>query len=71
MTFGKYGSATEHIRYSENKKPRRGLKHRCSCGCNGKATKKGMANGVCLMDGCEMHVRRWVRDGIAARSVKA
>ncbi len=57
--WGQIGSATENIRYMEPVKSRR----KCPCGCGGRRTHAGMANGLCLMGGCEMHVRRWVRDG--------
>ena len=36
---------------------------RCRCGCKGRETHHGRANGVTLMSGCELYVRRWVRDG--------
>jgi hypothetical protein len=28
-----------------------------------------MANGVVLSMGCDLYIRRWVRDGIKARTV--
>lgn len=36
---------------------------RCGCGCGSRATHVGLGDGVALMQGCEMKVRRWVRDG--------
>ena len=65
MTFGQYGSAIEHQRYIE----RIGSKSRkrCCCGCKQRATHKGMANGICLVSGCELSMRRWVRDGLKVR----
>lgn len=39
-----------------------GRLRRCHCGCGGKATHTGSSNGLALMSGCEMSVRRWVRD---------
>jgi hypothetical protein len=69
MCFGKYGSATDHNRYMETMKPT--SRRRCLCGCKRRATHKGMANGVCLMLGCELYVRRWVRDGIRTRRIGA
>lgn len=67
MSFGKYGSATGHKRYMEpiDSKSRR----RCTCGCKKRSTHIGMANGVGLTTGCELSVRRWVRDGIRASNV--
>lgn len=38
-------------------------RRRCDCGCGGRATHVGLGDGIALMGGCEMHVRRWVRDG--------
>lgn len=35
---------------------------RCQCGCGGRVTHVGASNGLALMSGCEMSVRRWVRD---------
>ena len=37
-------------------------RRRCSC-CGKRATHVGLGDGVALMSGCEMRVRRWVRDG--------
>ena len=57
-----YASATEHKRTltPAPSKSRR----RCHCGCKTRATHIGQANGCALMSGCELHVRRWVRDGV-------
>ena len=46
-------------------------RRRCDCGCQKRATHLGMANGVCLMIGCELYVRRWIRDGVKAHRVGA
>lgn len=32
----------------------------CSCGCEGPITHVGMANGLGMIAGCELSVRRWV-----------
>jgi len=56
--WGQYGSDTQ-IRYMEEIKTRK----RCRCGCGGRKTHVGMANGVGLMSGCEFSVRRWVKEG--------
>lgn len=40
---------------------------KCSCGCKKLATYYGLGNGVALVGGCELSIRRWVRDGIRAR----
>lgn len=39
-------------------------RRRCYCGCKARATHSGLGDGICLVMGCEMFVRRWVRDGI-------
>ena len=40
------------------------MRRRCPCGCGRTSTHSGLGtNGVALMWGCELHVRRWVRDG--------
>jgi len=42
----------------------RGGRRRCAQagGCAAKCTHLGLANGIVLMDGCEWHVRMWVKD---------
>lgn len=57
-SWGTWGSATQHQRYMEPLKSRK----KCHCGCGGYVTAIGMANGVGLYWGCELSVRRWVRD---------
>lgn len=40
------------------------MRRRCPCGCGRTSTHSGRgSNGIALMWGCELHVRRWVRDG--------
>lgn len=59
--WGRHGSSVEHQRYAR-KITGRGGRCKCPCGCGGRSTHSGMANGVALMGGCELSVRRWVRD---------
>lgn len=59
--WGHHGSAVEHVRYLQPVEPK--SRRRCSC-CNRRATHHGMANGVGLITGCEILVRRWVKDPI-------
>jgi hypothetical protein len=62
----KWASIDEHPRYMERVDPR--SRRHCHCGCGRRATHNGMANGVCLATGCELYIRRWLRDGrMAAR----
>lgn len=56
--WGQVGSDSEHVRYAMPAEPK--SRRRCYCGCNGRATHLGMANGVCLRSGCELSIRRWV-----------
>lgn len=55
--WGRWGSAEHHVRYAEPVVTRR----RCRCGCKGRVTHNGKANGIALADGCELSVRRWVK----------
>jgi hypothetical protein len=41
-------------------------RRRCHCGCKKQATHVGLGDGIALTEGCELYVRRWVRDGIKA-----
>lgn len=59
--WGSWGSVG-HVRYCEPIEGRKG-RRRCRCGCGRASTHYGRANGVTLMRGCELRVRRWVRDG--------
>ena len=36
---------------------------KCWCGCGGKKTHRGMANGVCLTTACHLAILRWVKTG--------
>jgi len=46
-------------------------RRRCHCGCDKRATHRGTANGVGMTTGCELYIRRWVRDGINASRIKS
>ena len=45
-------------------------RRKCHCGCGGRATHMGLGQGAGMMSGCELTVRRWVRDGVNASSIK-
>lgn len=59
-----WGSASHHRRYVVlGRKTRR----RCRLGpegwaCTNLETHRGMANGVCLLAGCEFHVYEWANE---------
>ena len=67
--WGVHGSATDHVRYVQAYRGR-GRKPNCVC-CKRPATHLGMTNGVALMGGCEMRVRRWIRDPMAVFRARA
>ena len=58
--WGQVASADEHIRYIQAMPSQ--SRRRCPCGCGTRATHLGMANGIGLMSGCEMRVRRWIKE---------
>lgn len=60
--WGEVGNASDP-RHVEPLSPRLRNRARCFCGCGGKVTHAGKANGVALTSGCELSMRRWVRDG--------
>jgi hypothetical protein len=57
--WGQVGGLPHQVRYMEPAPST--SRRRCSCGCKGRAARVGFANGVALMSGCELVVRRWVR----------
>jgi hypothetical protein len=65
----RWGSATEHARTMAAIRPR--SRRRCGCGCRRRATHTGLANGVALTSGCELSVRRWVKDPLASYAAEA
>lgn len=59
--WGQMGSASTHVRYVELITPK--SRKKCHCGCGGKKTHKGMANGVCLTSSCHLSALRWAKGG--------
>lgn len=57
--WGAIGGLEQHIRYADPLPS--SSRRRCSCGCKKRATHLGMANGVALISGCELSVRRWIK----------
>jgi hypothetical protein len=62
--WGQWSSASAHIRYME---PANQSRRKCLCGCKKRVTHRGMANGITLLMGCELTVRRWIKEGYANR----
>lgn len=62
--WGQHGSALAHQRYAMPVSRR--SRRRCPC-CDQRATHVGCANGLALMSGCELAVRRWVTAPPAGR----
>ncbi|WP_188036015.1 hypothetical protein [Pseudomonas sp. EZ-C24] len=63
--WGQVGGQPGQIRYMELRKERSGRQPKCAYGCETNKTHLGFANGVCLISGCEMRIRRWVKAGQA------
>ncbi|MGW4720486.1 hypothetical protein [Nocardia sp. NPDC004260] len=61
--WGRVGSSEDHLRYMYLLPGRYRNRRRCYCGCTGKASHGGAANGVALVAGCELAMRRWVKTG--------
>lgn len=55
-----YANEDIHERTMKKRKPT--SRARCYCGCGNRATHMGLANGCGMMSGCEMVVRRWVKN---------
>lgn len=56
------GGSIWNVRYLEPiQKNEPGYRRLCRCGCQTRRRFRGMANGVTLMSGCELVVRRWVK----------
>jgi hypothetical protein len=41
-------------------------RRRCSCGCGKRASHMMLADGCCMGIGCELLVRRWIRNPVDA-----
>lgn len=61
--WGRMGSSTTNVRYSEPLPKRRGRRKNCHCGCGMRVTHACRANGVTLGQACELGAARWVRTG--------
>lgn len=61
VEWGKHGSIAEHVGYVEPQDARGGHYLKCLCGCNGRAKHRAMFNGVCMAEGCELSMHRFVK----------
>ncbi len=61
--WGTISSAADHLRYMYLLPGRYRNRRRCHCGCGGKASHGGAANGLALVAGCELSMHRWVKTG--------
>lgn len=60
----RYGSVNGHRTMIEAPSSSR---RRCHCGCGRRATHTGLGDGLALTMGCELSMRRWVRDGYSSQ----
>lgn len=61
------GWANEFIHARNKERMCSSSRRRCVC-CNRRATHVGTANGIALMEGCELLVSRWVKGGSSANA---
>ena len=59
--WGQEASIRTHAGYVEPQDARRGHYLKCRCGCNGRAKFRAMFNGICMAEGCEISLHRWIR----------
>lgn len=65
--WGYVADANKHTRYAVTLPPKSRMRCRL-CPCRRRATHYGAANGLGMTTGgCELAVRRWVREGPGAR----
>jgi hypothetical protein len=57
------GDATMHQRYMKLQPGRYRNRRKCHCGCGGRQSHGGYANGLVMTGGCEWSMRRWVKHG--------
>lgn len=60
-SWGMAASIKDHATWAEPQDARKGHYKKCHCGCGKKAKWRLMANGICMGEGCELSVRRWVK----------
>ncbi len=66
--WGARASIAEHVGYVEKQTSRGPNYCKCHCGCGQKAKYRAMFNGICMSEGCEMSMHRFVRQSAQMRS---
>lgn len=61
--WGTYANADQHIRYMKLLPGPWRNRRKCYCGCGGKQSHGGYANGLAMTGGCEWSMRQWVKHG--------
>jgi hypothetical protein len=59
--WGQRASTQEHVGYAERQTARGPNYVKCSCGCKQKAKYRAMFNGICMYEGCELSVHRFIK----------
>lgn len=59
--WGHRASIREHVGYVERQDARGPNYIKCRCGCGGKAKYRAMFNGICMSEGCELSMHRFVK----------
>ncbi len=44
-------------------------RRRCTCGCGSMSTRRGLADGCSMVQGCELYIARWVKQGPFAATI--
>lgn len=60
--WGERASIREHVGYVEPQTARGPNYCKCRCGCGRKAKYRAMFNGICMGEGCEISMHRFVRE---------
>ena len=60
--WGQRASIREHVGYIERQDARGPNYLKCRCGCGKKAKYRAMFNGICMGEGCELSVHRFVKE---------
>lgn len=59
--WGQRASIMEHVGYVEPQTARGRHYRKCGCGCGRKAKYRAMFNGICMSEGCELSMHRFVK----------